>query len=63
MKVQLIFDKKSYFSEGGVTTVFEFFDYFCFYTRIVVRVQKFSAKNRGSVFSPDFCASHPKKLF
>ena len=36
MKVQLIFDKKSYFSEGGVTTVVDFFDHFGFYTRIVV---------------------------
>ena len=33
MKLQLIFDKKSYFSEGGVTTVVDFFDHFGFYTR------------------------------
>ena len=29
----------------------------------VVRVQNFSTKNRGSVSSADFCASHPKNFF
>ena len=56
-----VMDRKT--SKNTLTEILHFFDYFCLDTRIGVRVQKFSTKNRGSVFSPDFCASHPKKLF
>ena len=61
---EIFFNQKFCFEKNFLKSIFWPFSVdFRFCTRIVVRVQKNLTKNRGVESSPDFCASHPKKLF